>query len=66
MVVVQYGVPVSKIVSGISRLRKVQNGISGIKWALRSSHSAALIGRNVARVLLGLMGFDDAIREYSS
>lgn len=60
-VVVQYGVPVGKIIGWIKDARRIWGGVRGIWAAIRSGNAAASIGPEAAEVLQGILGIGGVV-----
>ncbi|WP_178946205.1 hypothetical protein [Kocuria sp. TGY1127_2] len=60
-VVVQYGVPVAKVVKWLKDGYKIFGGIKGLITAIRSGAAAAEIGEDAVSVLEGILGVDGVV-----
>ncbi len=60
--VIQYGIPVAKIISWIRKARALWGGVSGILRAIRSGVAATQIGGEAATVLGSLLGIDSVVK----
>lgn len=60
-VIIEYGIPVAKVLSWIRTARRLWGGVRGIIRAIRSGAAAAQIGPEGVEVLKALLGFGDVI-----
>ncbi|WP_167142205.1 hypothetical protein [Canibacter zhoujuaniae] len=60
-VIVQYGLPVGKILKWLKDARKIWGGVSGIWRAIKSGAAFAEIGEEGAQALAIILGFDGII-----
>ncbi|MGK4065185.1 hypothetical protein AB0Y14_03875 [Rothia sp. HC945] len=60
-VVVQYGVPVAKVVKWLKEGYKIFGGIKGLITAIRSGAAAAEIGEDAVSVLEGVLGVNGVV-----
>ncbi len=61
MLVVQYGIPVAKVLKWLKEAKAIWGGVSGIWWAIRHGVAAAEMGSDAAKVLSGLLGTQGVI-----
>lgn len=54
--IIEYGIPVAKVVGWIRRARAIWGGVRGIWTAIRSGAAAAEIGEDAVKVLEGILG----------
>ncbi|MDO4241257.1 MAG: hypothetical protein Q4C71_01840 [Microbacteriaceae bacterium] len=62
LTVVQYGIPVGKIIHWIKNAGKLWGGIKGVWEAITRGYAAAEIGEEGAQVLEMLLGYEDLVR----
>ena len=60
-VVVQYGVPVGKVIAWIKEARAIWGGVRGIITAIRAGDAAAKIGPEAVEVLEGILGIGGVV-----
>lgn len=60
-VVVQYGVPVAKVVKWLKDGYKIFGGVKNLIKAIRSGAAAAEVGEDAAKVLEGILGIDGVV-----
>ncbi|MGV9184004.1 hypothetical protein ACTOVL_08270 [Arcanobacterium canis] len=60
-VIVQYGLPVGKILKWLKEARKIWGGVSGIWRAIKSGAAFAEIGEEGVQALEMILGFDGVI-----
>ncbi|KAB1554251.1 hypothetical protein F7232_04625 [Corynebacterium sp. 319] len=60
-VIVQYGIPVAKVVGWLKNARKLWGGIKGITTALETGAAEAEIGEEAVQVIEMLLGFNEVI-----
>lgn len=60
-VIIEYGIPVAKVLSWIRTARRLWGGVRRIIRAIRSGAAAAQIGPEGVEVLKALLGFGDVI-----
>lgn len=56
LLVVQYGIPVAKVIKWVKEAKAIWGGVKGIWWAITHGVAAAQIGGEGAKVLSGLLG----------
>ena len=54
--IIEYGIPVWKVIGWIRRARQIWGGVRGIWTAIRSGAAAAEIGEDAVKVLEGILG----------
>lgn len=63
--IVEYGIPVGKVVGWIRRAREIWGGVRGIWAAIRSGAAAAEIGEDAVKVLEGILGVGGVVNACS-
>lgn len=61
LLVVQYGIPVFKVIKWFKEAKAIWGGVSGIWWAIQHGVAAAQMGADAATVLSGLLGTQGVI-----
>lgn len=64
-VVVQYGVPVGKVLGWLKEGYKIYGGVKGLISAIRTGAAIAEIGEEGAKVLEGILGIDGVVKACS-
>lgn len=60
-VVVQYGIPVAKVLKWLKDAVKIWRSLKGVIQAIRSGQAAAQIGQEAVDVLEGILGLDTVV-----
>jgi hypothetical protein len=62
LLVVQYGIPVAKVVGWLKEAKAIWGGVTGIWKAIRSGWVAAKFGSQAGNILSAILGADGVIR----
>lgn len=63
--IVEYGIPVGKVVGWLRRAKELWGGVRGIWTAIRSGAAAAEIGEDAVKVLEGILGVGGVVEACS-
>ena len=56
--VLQYGIPIAKVISWLKKARALWGGLRGIYYAIASGSAAAEIGEDAVSIIEGILGLD--------
>ena len=60
-VILEYGIPVAKVISWIRKARALYGGVEGILYAIQIGAAQAEVGEEAATILAGILGLDSVI-----